>query len=115
MFDGPDRSRVTCPPLTGGRVPPGWQTAAMSRPLPSVRPSAHITATGRAVVNTTLWVTQVLLSVVFDDSELIKDTQSTERAVELEMTDVVNEPASAAGNVVLLATCAFMAWGRWPG
>jgi hypothetical protein len=52
---------------------------------------------------------------VFDDSELIKDTQSTERAVELGMTDVVVEPATAAGDMVMLAMCAFMAWGRWPG
>ena len=33
-------------------------------------------------MNTTLWVTQVLLAVVFDGSELIKDTKSTERAVD---------------------------------
>jgi hypothetical protein len=66
-------------------------------------------------VNTTLWVTQVLLAVVFDENELIKDTQSTERAVELGMTDVVDVPATTKGNMVPLAMCAFMAWGRWPG
>jgi hypothetical protein len=52
---------------------------------------------------------------VFDDSELIKDTQSTEREVELGMRDVVVEPATAAGNMVMLAMSAFMAGGRWPG
>ncbi|HEU4489337.1 MAG TPA: hypothetical protein VFR74_00565 [Jiangellales bacterium] len=66
-------------------------------------------------MNTTLWVTQVLLAVVFDGSELIKDTQSTEGAAELGMTDVVDEPATAKGNMVPLAMCAFMVWGRWQG
>jgi hypothetical protein len=31
------------------------------------------------------------------------------------MTGVVDEPATAAGNMVLLAMCAFMVWGGWPG
>ena len=60
----------------------GWKagghvTSSAIGPFPRAHP-----ATGRAVVNTTLWVTQVLLAVVFDGSELIKDTKSTERAVD---------------------------------
>lgn len=121
-------------------------------------------------MNIALWVTQILLVVVFGYSALIKGTQSTERAVQLGMTGVVNvplpvmrftascevlgvlglivpyvsgvlpiltplaaiglamimvlaarihlglgEPATAAGNMVLLAMCLFVAWGRWPG
>ena len=31
------------------------------------------------------------------------------------MTDVVDEPATAKGNMVPLAMCAFMVWGRWQG
>jgi hypothetical protein len=27
----------------------------------------------------------------------------------------LGEPATAAGNMVLLAMCLFVAWGRWPG
>jgi len=121
-------------------------------------------------MNIALWVTQILLVVIFSYSALIKGTQSTERAVQLGMTGVVNvplpvmrftascevlgvlglivpyvrgvlpiltplaaiglamimvvaarihlglgEPATAAGNMVLLAMCLFVAWGRWPG
>ena len=121
-------------------------------------------------MNIALWATQILLVVVFSYSALIKGTQSTERAVQLGMTGVVNvplpvmrftascevlgvlglivpyatgmlpiltplaaiglamimvlaarihlglgEPATAAGNTVLLAMCLFVAWGRWPG
>lgn len=121
-------------------------------------------------MNIALWVTQILLVVVFSYSALIKGTQSTERAVQLGMTGVVNvplpvmrftascevlgvlglivpyvtgvlpiltplaaiglamimvlaarihlglgEPGTAAGNIVLLAMCLFVAWGRWPG
>jgi hypothetical protein len=121
-------------------------------------------------MNIALWVTQVLLVVVFGYSALIKGTRSTARAVQLGMTGVVNvplplmrftaycevlgvvglivpystgvlpiltplaaiglgvimvlaarihlglgEPATAAGNMVLLAMCLFVAWGRWPG
>jgi hypothetical protein len=122
------------------------------------------------LMNIALWITQMLLVLVFGYSALIKGTQSTERAVELGMTGVVNvrlpvmrfiaycelfgviglivpyatgvlpiltplaaiglamimvlaarihlglgEPATAAGNMVLLAMCLFVAWGRWPG
>jgi hypothetical protein len=122
------------------------------------------------LMNIALWITQMLLVLVFSYSALIKGTQSTERAVELGMTGVVNvrlpvmrfiaycelfgviglivpyatgvlpiltplaaiglamimvlaarihlglgEPATAAGNMVLLAMCLFVAWGRWPG
>jgi hypothetical protein len=132
-------------------------------------------------MNIALWATQILLVFVFGYSALIKGTQSTERAVELGMTGVVNvslpmmrlaaycevlgviglivpyvtgvlpiltpmaaiglgvimvlaarihlglgEPATAVGNLVLLAMCLFVAWGRglnecadttrwWPG
>jgi hypothetical protein len=120
-------------------------------------------------MNIALWITQILLVVVFGYSALIKSTQSTEGAVELGMTGVVNvplpvmrftascevlgvvglivpyvtrvlpitplaaiglgmimvlaarihlglgEPATAAGNLVLLMMCLFVAWGRWPG
>jgi hypothetical protein len=66
-------------------------------------------------VNTTLSVTRSCSPPVSDDSELIKDTQSTEREVELGMRDVVVELATAAGNMVMLAMSAFMAWRRWPG
>jgi DoxX-like family len=121
-------------------------------------------------MNIALWITQMLLVLVFGYSALIKGTQSTERAVELGMTGVVNvrlpvmrfiaycelfgviglivpyvtgvlpiltplaalglgvimvlaarihlglgEPGTAAGNMVLLAMCLFVAWGRWPG
>ena len=121
-------------------------------------------------MNIALWVTQILLVVVFGYSALIKGTQSIEQAVQLGMTGVVNvplpvmrftgycevlgvlglivpygtgvlpiltplaaiglamimvlaarihlglgEPATAAGNIVLLAMCLFVAWGRWPG
>jgi hypothetical protein len=41
-------------------------------------------------MNIALWITQILLIVVFGYSALIKGTQSTERAVELGMTGVVN-------------------------
>jgi hypothetical protein len=41
-------------------------------------------------MNIALWATQILLVVVFGYSALIKGTQSTERAVELGMTGVVN-------------------------
>jgi hypothetical protein len=41
-------------------------------------------------MNIALWITQVLLVLVFGYSALIKGTQSTERAVELGMTGVVN-------------------------
>jgi hypothetical protein len=41
VVDGPDPSRVTCPPLTGGKVPLGGRPAAMSRPVPSVRSLRH--------------------------------------------------------------------------
>jgi DoxX-like protein len=43
-------------------------------------------------MNFALWVTQILLVVVFGYSALIKGTQSTERAVQLGMTGVVNVP-----------------------
>jgi hypothetical protein len=121
-------------------------------------------------MNIALWATQILLVFVFGYSALIKGTQSTERAVELGMTGVVNvslpvmrlaaycevlgviglivpyvtgvlpiltpmaaiglgvimvlaarihlglgESATAVGNLVLLAMCLFVAWGRWPG
>jgi len=121
-------------------------------------------------MNIALWITQMLLVLVFGYSALIKGTQSTERAVELGMTGVVNvrlpvmrfiaycelfgviglivpyvtgvlpiltplaalglgvimvlaarihlglgEPGTAVGNMVLLAMCLFVAWGRWPG
>jgi len=119
-------------------------------------------------MNIALWIAQILLVLVFGYSALIKGTQSTERAVELGMTGVVNvrlpvmrftaycevlgviglivpyatgvlpiltplaaiglgvimvlaarihlgEPATAVGNLVLLAMCLFVAWGRWPG
>jgi hypothetical protein len=121
-------------------------------------------------MNIALWITQILLVVVFGYSALIKSTQSPEGAVELGMTGVVNvplpvmrftascevlgvvglivpyvtrvlpiliplaaiglgmimvlaarihlglgEPATAAGNLVLLMMCLFVAWGRWPG
>lgn len=120
-------------------------------------------------MNIGLWVTQILLVIVFGFSALVKGTQSTERAVELGMTGVVNvplrvmrfiafsevlgiigliapyatgiwtiltplaaiglglimvpaarihlglgEPGNAAANLVLLAMCVFVAWGRWP-
>jgi hypothetical protein len=122
------------------------------------------------LMNIALWITQMLLVLVFGYSALIKGTQSTERAVELGMTGVVNvrlpvmrfiaycelfgviglivpyvtgvlpiltplaalglgvimvlaarihvglgEPGTAVGNMVLLAMCLFVAWGRWPG
>jgi hypothetical protein len=122
------------------------------------------------IMNIALWITQMLLVLVFGYSALIKGTQSTERAVELGMTGVVNvrlpvmrfiaycelfgviglivpyvtgvlpiltplaalglgvimvlaarihlglgEPGTAVGNMVLLAMCLFVAWGRWPG
>jgi len=41
-------------------------------------------------MNIALWITQMLLVLVFSYSALIKGTQSTERAVELGMTGVVN-------------------------
>jgi hypothetical protein len=41
-------------------------------------------------MNIALWATQILLVFVFGYSALIKGTQSTERAVELGMTGVVN-------------------------
>jgi hypothetical protein len=121
-------------------------------------------------MNIALWIAQILLVLVFGYSALIKGTQSTERAVGLGMTGVVNvrlpamrftaycevlgliglilpyatgvlpiltplaaiglgvimvlaarihlglgEPATAVGNLVLLAMCLFVAWGRWPG
>ena len=43
-------------------------------------------------MNIALWITQILLVVVFGYSALIKGTQSTERAVQLGMTGVVNVP-----------------------
>ena len=43
-------------------------------------------------MNIALWATQILLVVVFGYSALIKGTQSTERAVALGMTGVVNVP-----------------------
>lgn len=43
-------------------------------------------------MNAALWVAQFLLVAVFGFSALIKGTQSTERAVELGMTGVVNVP-----------------------
>jgi hypothetical protein len=43
-------------------------------------------------MNIALWATQILLVLVFGYSALIKGTQSTERAVELGMTGVVNVP-----------------------
>ena len=43
-------------------------------------------------MNIALWATQILLVVVFGYSALIKGTQSTERAIALGMTGVVNVP-----------------------
>ena len=48
-----------------------------------------------------LWATQALLALVFAYSALIKGTTSTERAVELGMTGVVNVPLA----VMRLAAC----------
>jgi len=61
--------------LTGGRSATGWRAGGHVTSSALCPSSSHIPATGRAVVKPTLWVTQVLLAVVFDDSELIKDTQ----------------------------------------
>lgn len=120
-------------------------------------------------MNIALWATQILLMAVFGFSALVKGTQSTQRAVALGMTGVVDvplpvmrltafsevlgvlglalpyltgvlpiltplaaiclglimvpaarihlglsEPVTAFGNMILLALCLFVAWGRWP-
>jgi DoxX-like family len=141
-----------------------------SNGLPAVTCHVRDAVTVSLGMNIALWITQILLVVVFGYSALIKGTQSTERAVELGMTGVVNVPlpvmrftascevlgvvglivpyvngvlpiltplaamglgvimvlaarihlglgesATAAGNLVLLAMCLFVGWGRWPG